>query len=559
MEPKFSQQSFIALAKKIHQGKYDYSLAVCSAAKSKVIIICPDHGHFVQEAYRHLEGRGCRSCGVAKSSASRSGEVEAFIEKASRLHVGRYSYEDVDYVNNRTKVSITCLEHGPFLQIPNAHLNGAGCPSCGAEARSKSKTTTPTQFVIKAKMAHGNRYRYPEAYVSAKAKLRIECPKHGDFHQTPNKHLGGQGCPQCGIDEQAERQRGDTETFIEKAKGLYGDLYDYSSVVYEKANKKVLIGCPEHGLFAQTPNNHLRGRKCHKCKGSDIEKDLYEALLGFGKDLEKGNRTLLKGRELDLYFPEHQLAIELNGILWHSSFAEKQKGRDWVRNHQVQKTKDCEAIGVRLLHYYEDEVRNSKDAVIRQIEMALGIHKSSIGARTTKVVHVQPSKAREFLNQYHLQGYVKGLAYGLEHEGQLMAVMSFSTGLSKRGKQAEETTWELVRYASKDRVVGGASKLLKAFLEQHPLCTEIFSYSDNRWATGGMYEKLGFNKVDTLPPDYYYVKDNQRLHKSGFRRAALQKKFPDQFDFALSERENCYNLGFYQLFNCGLTKWTLTL
>lgn len=108
-------------------------------------------------------------------------------------------------------------------------------------------------------------------------------------------------------------------------------------------------------------------------------------------------------------------------------------------------------------------------------------------------------------------------------------------------------------------LVGGASKLLKAFLELN-LCDRLVSYSDERLFTGNMYQALGFTLEHTTPPDYCYTsgkpKDG-RIHKSRFQRSHLAKKF-DNFDESLNESENCKNNGFYQIFDCGKKRWMLT-
>ena len=128
----------------------------------------------------------------------------------------------------------------------------------------KAKTTE--QFIQEAKNIHGNKYDYSRvSYVNATQKVTIVCPEHGDFEQTPHEHLKGSGCKSCGYNRLSNIYTHTTERFIEKAKNIHGDKYDYSKVEYSNDNKKVTIICFVHGEFVQKANNHLMGQGCPQC------------------------------------------------------------------------------------------------------------------------------------------------------------------------------------------------------------------------------------------------------------------------------------------------------
>lgn len=128
------------------------------------------------------------------------------------------------------------------------------------------KKVTKEQFIERAKQVHGDKYDYSQVdYVSFTKHVTIICPKHGPFTQRPSKHLEGQTCPTCSYEYRGKKRRSNKEAFIEKAKAIHGDKYDYSQVVYETAIKKVKIICPTHGEFYQTPNSHLCGNGCIQC------------------------------------------------------------------------------------------------------------------------------------------------------------------------------------------------------------------------------------------------------------------------------------------------------
>ena len=186
--------------------------------------------------------------------------AEQFIEKAKQVHGDKYDYSKIEYINNYTKVCIICKEHGEFWQTPAMHLYGNGCPKCKAKKQGDKYRKTIAEFINRAKEIHGCKYDYSKVeYVNNSTKVCIICPIHGEFWQRPKRHLNGDGCPKC-----SGRNR-TTEEFIECARKVHGDKYDYSKTKYEKYDSKITIICPVHGEFFQTPHAHLQGKNCPKC------------------------------------------------------------------------------------------------------------------------------------------------------------------------------------------------------------------------------------------------------------------------------------------------------
>lgn len=250
-------KEFIENAKKVHGDKYDYSNVNYINSKIKVNIICHKHGQFEQTPNDHLNGHGCKKCGIEIATIKNRKKLEDFIKKAKEIHGNRYDYSKVDYINCKTKVNIICSEHGEFFQTPNSHLFGRGCPGC-----SGTKKLIIEEFIEKARLVHGDRYDYSKVeYVNNGTKVCIICSEHGEFKQTPNSHLNGCGCKKC-----SKIYSPTTEEFIEKARFIHGDRYNYSKVDYNGANSYISIICPIHGEFKQTPSTHLSSRGCRKCK-----------------------------------------------------------------------------------------------------------------------------------------------------------------------------------------------------------------------------------------------------------------------------------------------------
>jgi len=188
-----SQAQFRHDCKLVHGNKYNYSGAIYINTRTPVGIICSKHGKFSQTPENHLSGQGCPFCGNSIKL-----DAPTFIILANRLHLNKYDYSKVKYVNNKTKILINCSEHGDFLQTPNSHLRGRGCPICGYVKVSVALSSNLIDFVLKAKDIHNNRYDYSKfIYKNNRTKGIIICSIHGDFDQCPDTHFRGQGCPKC--------------------------------------------------------------------------------------------------------------------------------------------------------------------------------------------------------------------------------------------------------------------------------------------------------------------------------------------------------------------------
>ena len=260
---KLTTEEFIMKAKEIHDNKYSYNLSNYINNKTKIKIICSIHGIFEQAPHSHLLGLGCKKCGIERRSKMATMSLKSFINKATKIHRNKYDYNLANYINNRTKIKIICPTHGTFEQTPSMHLSGQGCRKCSSQNIAKSKTKTQERFLEQARIVHGNKYDYSlSLYKKCNVKIKIICLKCGNkFMQKPNSHLRGQGCKKCGIENSKITQ----EEFINMSKKKHGNKYDYSQCIYHGSMKKVYIICKKHGLFSQTASHHLTGHGCNKC------------------------------------------------------------------------------------------------------------------------------------------------------------------------------------------------------------------------------------------------------------------------------------------------------
>jgi len=252
---RITTSEFIHRSTMVHGTVYDYTATKYHNSRTKVDIICKQHGLFKQRSHDHLNGQGCPSCAVQSQTSTK----DQFIDQAHLIHATKYSYDSVVYINSYSTVNIECHAHGMFKQTPSAHLQGCGCPTCTIEDRK----IPFDQFVTAARSTHKIVYDYDQTeYDGLTKQITVTCPKHGPTNQTPYDHLNRQfGCKLCAIDSRTKT----TEDFITDANEVHEDKYNYSLVEYLTCKKKVLIICSTHGSFEQRPNDHLNGYGCPKC------------------------------------------------------------------------------------------------------------------------------------------------------------------------------------------------------------------------------------------------------------------------------------------------------
>ena len=283
--------------------------------------------------------------------------------------------------------------------------------------------------------------------------------------------------------------------------------------------------------------------RCPLCNVNNIsvgEKELREYLASLNVTYETNNRTILSGNELDIYMPDRNLAIEFNGVYWHSSQFKDQQ-------YHVGKTLACETQGIHLIHIFEDEWVNKKEIVKNRIKSVLGIGQR-LYARKCRVDHITSTEYKEFVTLHHLQGYAPAShLYGLKHNDILVAVMSFGRG------RYHKSEYELIRYCSVGNIVGGASKLFSAFTtEFNP--TEVISYANRTWSQGGLYNALGFKDItiDKKNTGFFYIKDLKRYHRSSFTKKRLVKL---GYDAAKTAEQIMGELGYLKIFDAGNLKF----
>jgi len=533
----YTTDSFIEKAKEVHGNRYDYSKVSYIDAKEKVTIICSDHGEFTKSPANHLKGQGCQWC-VGKGKLSK----EDFITQAKEVHGNKYDYSKVDYQTKTKKVIIICSEHGEFHQSPKNHLKGQKCPGCSGKLKLSQE-----DFIAKCKEVHGNKYNYDKVvYESLSKKVEIICDEHGSFFQKASSHIKGANCPTCAKSKNGLGNSKGQEAYIKACSELHNYKYDYSKTIYVNAKTPVIITCPGHGDFEQSSDSHSRGIGCPKCSSSILSskaelelKDYIETTLGL--NIETNIRGIIGRKELDIYIPSLKIGIEYHGLYWHSS--------QFVSNdYHLEKLKAASDKGIRLIQIFEDEWRDKENLIKDRLAFLCGYRSKRIFARKTTVRKSTNAETKALYDKHHIQGHITygQKVYVLEYDNEVVAAMSF--------KQLDDSTWDLSRFASSCSVVGGFSKLLKAFLKDTKEAKCITSFADLRWSVGDVYTKNGFYEVYRTKPNYTYNETGVRVRKEHYRHKYLKDKLKI-YDPSKSELENTLANGIYRIYDCGLIKF----
>jgi hypothetical protein len=511
------KQQFIAAAKTIHANeKLDYSKVIYIDNRTPVTIIDHDlredgteYGEYKVTPSNHLKGQGHRDKRGLKISKSKRSDLDKVIKQIQNAHPDEiFDFSESVYINMHTKMKIIDRtldifgnEYGEYEIEPASFIKGV-------TSKEKLKKIIYNNFLLKSRAVHGDKYVYAYGeYVAHDVDMKMICPTHGAFWQTPAHHYNGCGCPAC-------------------------------AHIISKAEKEI--------------------------------SDYIKSLIGEDNVVDNIKAILPNNKELDIYVPSKKIAIEYNGLHWHSDYIlnkklskegneftdeEKRELAKELRNSLNDKTNQCKKLGIRLIHIFEDEYIEHKDIVLAKLKHIFGCDSelSTIGARKCKVMPIRKFKAEEFLNKYHIQGFSNATLYlGAFYKDKLVAVMTFlNEGNDK---------WNLLRFATDVslKLPGIASKMFKYFKVSNDY-TIIKSFLDRRWNTEGntMYERLGF-KVDKIEaPDYYYVKDKKRYHKFSFRKQKLLKTYGEKYclNNSMTEAEMTAIIGFSRIYNCGLVRY----
>lgn len=241
---------------------------------------------------------------------------------ANLRHNNKYRYIEGTFENSHTKTLIVCPLHGEFLQVPRKHVHqGQGCPKCGKVSLWEDRKLSTSEYIEKVLKVHGNGYTYNLCqYKNSRENVIIICSKHGIFEQNAHLHLLGQGCPKCRYLKSAQSNIDNVkDLIIDRFRKVHKDLYDYSQIDYRGNKKRVNIICRLHGVFKQTPGNHILGAGCPLCYNKSRGESIINNFLkdrGIVFERQKKFEGCINKRKLpfDFFIPSLNTCIEYDGL-----------------------------------------------------------------------------------------------------------------------------------------------------------------------------------------------------------------------------------------------------
>lgn len=271
------------------------------------------------------------------------------------------------------------------------------------------------------------------------------------------------------------------------------------------------------------------------------EKELLEFIKNvYTGEVIPGHRD---GLEIDIYLPQLKIGFEFNGLYWHSNMYKD-------KNYHLNKTEHFQKKDIRIIHIWEDDWDLKRDIIKSQIKNWLNITENRIFARKCKIKDINdPKIVRRFLDNNHIQGFVSSkIKLGLYYNNELVSLMTFDNFEGRKRLGVNE--WNLSRFCNNinTNVIGGSSKLLNYFIKKY-IPNRIISYADKDWSVGEIYEKIGFLKLYESKPDYKYIVDYKRIHKSRYKKSKLNTE--------LTESKFMRKIGIEKIYDCGKIKFEL--
>lgn len=426
------------------------------------------------------------------------------------------------------------------------------CSSCAKKRSSQNKIKNYKFSVKKIKKyvaSKGSKF-ISNKWKGYKTKHTFKCIICNKTYQTTLcrfKQGGKYYCPTCGI--KIRNQKKVKYNFKEVQKKIKQNRSKLISTKYINSYKSLIIECQKCKKHYKQSFSGFQGsitKMCGNCsKGmqtSTQELEIQEFLKQHNIKFIANDREIIKPRELDIYIPDKNIAIEYDSLYWHSIQMNGNK------NYHLEKTKACENKEIQLIHIFENEWLFDRKKIESILKYKLGLITNKIGARKLTIKENTKKEENVFLEENHLQGKAfRKISYGLYKNNELLSVLTL--GKPRFNKHYE---WEIIRFATKNNIVipGALSKLFTHFIkEQNP--KSIITYVDRRYGNGKGYEKIRFKKINETEPSYYYFKSNKTL----FHRAKFQKhKLPElleNFSDDKTEELNMFENGWNAIYDCG--------
>lgn len=456
---------------------------------------------------------------------------------------------EVAYGSNRKMLWLGECGHEWESRIHD-RVRGFGCPYCTnrkvLEGFNDLATTHPE---LAKQLSEKNNFIASEIIAAKDDKVWWLGSCGHEWEANIYKRKDGQNCPYCAHKKLLQGFNDLATTHPKIAKELSEKNNFSASEIIGGKDKKVVWECANGHEWDAVVYSRKRGNGCPKCNitVSAPEQAIRDFLEQFDFDVKYNDRKVLEGLELDFYIPEKNVAIEFNGLYWHT----ETQGKD--KNYHYSKWLTCKNKGIQLIQVWEDDWNRNPTLIKNMLANKLGVNvQDRVYARKTSIVNVDYETAKIFMEVNHIQGWVQGSYYvGLQtvDSNELVALC-----ILKKESKTDGKVLNLVRYATSMKVVGGFTKILK-HVENTYMPEKIITFSDNSISDGGLYENNGFVADKELPPDYQYYVDNERSHKFGYRLKRFKNDDSLVWVDGLSETELAVLNNIDRIWDSGKTRW----
>jgi len=448
-----------------------------------------------------------------------------------------------------------CNEPTPFLGVYLGYQKhcGAKCSQGSEERIVKFKETRSKcdENLVKQKRAKTNLERHGNENANATDKIK---------QKSRDKCFEKNGVYNPGQTESAIKKRHDTRQKNHINNVVFDILKNKNLEMiseYKDATEEATFRCLIcNNEFKSIWNYVQQWKKCPICFPSNTqskpEDEIVEFLTELGiSNIIRRNRKIISPREIDIYIPDKNIAIEFDGFYRHSDETDSDPSKN--PHYHLDKTISCNDQNIRLIHIFEDEWLFKKDIVKSRLRQ---IFKSNnqlkIYARKCIIKEISPTIKNEFLDKFHIQGKDSSvIKLGAFYNEELISVMTFGHGNISKGSKHKDDIWELNRFCSNSnyQIPGIASKFLSYFKKNY-IWSEIFSYADRRWSDGDLYYKLGFEFKHNTSINYWYNKGYKRIHRFSLRKTELDpKEIPEH----IIRRQE----GYFIIWDCGSIKFSM--
>jgi hypothetical protein len=440
--------------------------------------------------------------------------------------------------------------------LTNNKKYGYNSPMQNKDIQEKSKDTLIKNYGVDNPAK--SKYIYEKIKKTNINRLGVDNPKKNiDINNKIKKTMLERYGVENALQNKDIKSKSKEKQMLTLAKKIKEYYKEYDIINIDSKNKKYKIKCKNNHVF-EIDYTLLNSRRrintlvCTECNPlnksiSGLEIELIQFIKENYKDDIFLNDRLLINKELDIYLPNIKLAFEFNGLWWHN---ETNKPRDYHLN----KTDECEKVGVKLVHVWEDDWIYRKDIVKSMIINMLNSTKNRIFARKCNIKLVSNELSKKFLDDNHIQGGVNSTVnIGLYYNNEIVSLMNFGKKRVIMNDRSGVDEWELIRFCNKidTSVVGGASKLFKYFVDTYKP-KEVITYANRSYSNGELYKKLNFCFIHKTNINYYYVVNKIRKHRFSFRKSKLVK---DGFDSNKTEHEIMLERKIYRIYDSGQLKF----